>query len=174
MSVLMRIQNGDEQQLERLIESTYPKIYSYLLRRLRDITIAKDFTQETFLRFMKHLSSLPSDTKVENYLYRIAYHLCMDYFRIYQREQEEIEVSSQDKLPIEVVLQKEKEAQIQEAIACLSDEQKDVILLRYYQDLKIKEIAYILNEKESTVKTRLRLGMKKLAAILERSDWREY
>lgn len=174
MSALIKIQNGDEQQLQILIQSTYPKIYSYILRRLKNTTVAKDLTQETYLRFMKHLSCLPDDTKIENYLYRIAYHLCIDYFRIYNREQEEIEVPSKDKLPIEVVLQNETENKMQEAIACLSDEQKDVIILRYYQDLKIKEIAYILNEKENTIKTRLRLGTKKLKQILERGDYLEY
>lgn len=174
MSTLTKIQNGDEQKLEIFIHDTYFKIYSYILRRLKNVTVAKDLTQETYLRFMKHLYHLPSDTKIENYLYRIAYHLCIDYYRMYGRVQEEIEVPSKDKLPIEVILQNETENKIQEAIGCLSEEQKDVIILRYYQDLKIKEIASILNEKENTIKTRLRLGTKKLKQILERGDYLEY
>ena len=174
MSALLKIKNGDEKTLEKIIYDTYPKIYSYILRRLRNVTIALDLTQETYLKFMKQMYQLPSDTKVENYLYRIAYHLCIDYYRIYKREEEVMEVPSKEKLPMEVILQKEKENKIKKALDCLSEEQRNVVILRYYQELKIKEIACILNEKENTIKTRLRLGTKKLKQILERSDYIEY
>lgn len=167
---LIKIRNGDQFQLEQLIHKMYPKIHSYLLRRLRNPTLAKDFTQETFLKFMNHFYELPNDTKIEAYLYRIAYHLCIDYYRICNREVEEIEGISHEKLPIEIVLKKESGERIQKAIAALCEEQQDVIILRYYQELKIKEIAIILNENENTIKTRLQRGTRKLKEILERDD----
>lgn len=173
-ATLVKIKNGDRQSLEQIINETYPKIYSYILRRLRNVTVSKDLTQETFLRMMNHLYGLSSDTKIEHYLYRIAYHLCMDYYRIHQRETEEMETESHDPLPMDVILKKEKQESIKYALSKLSEEQKDVILLKYYQDLKIKEIAFILNENENTVKTRLRLGIKKLKKILEKGEIDEY
>lgn len=172
-TVLKKIQNGHKEELELLIYHTYPKIYSYIFRKLGNETVAKDLTQETFLRFMKRIEELPGDTKVLNYLYRVSYHLCMDYYRIYQREVEEMEVSSEDTSPMDLLIQKESKEQIQFALNQLSEDQKDVILLKYYQDLKIKEIAEILNEKESTIKTRLRLGTRKLKSILRKEDMYE-
>lgn len=172
-TILKKIQNGHKEELELLIYDTYPKIYSYVFRKLGNETVAKDLTQETFLRFMKHIEELPSHTKVLNYLYKISYHLCMDYYRIYKREVEEIEVSSRETLPIDFLIQKEEKEKIRIALNTLSEEQKDVILLKYYQDLKIKEIAEVLNEKESTIKTRLRLGTRKLKRILGKEDIHE-
>lgn len=53
----------------------------------------------------------------------------------------------------------------------LPDEQKDVLLLKYFEQLKSKEIATLLNISESTVKTRVRLGLKKLKTYMKKEEW---
>lgn len=50
-------------------------------------------------------------------------------------------------------------------------QQQEVLILRYYEELKIKEIADILGISENTVKTRIRLGLEKLRKITKKEDW---
>lgn len=56
-------------------------------------------------------------------------------------------------------------------LATLPMQQQEVLVLRYYEELKIKEIADILGISENTVKTRIRLGLEKLRKITKKEDW---
>lgn len=62
---------------------------------------------------------------------------------------------------------------IQKALDELPDKQKDVIILKYYEDFKIKEIAKMLAEKVPTIKSRLKQGIEKLSKYLRKEDFYE-
>lgn len=70
----------------------------------------------------------------------------------------------------ESVSRKEEEEKIKNAILGLPEYQKEVIILKFYHDLKIREIAEITKSNESTVKSRLKQGMAKLRNIMQRGE----
>ncbi len=160
------IQSGHKDELEILIYQTYFDVYSFVFRKLGDRERAFDITQETYLRFMKSLEHYVFKGKTLHYLYRIACNLCNDYFRTCYREEEIEEVEASDPLPIDIVLAKERKREISDYLKMLSEEQKEVIILKYYHGLKAKEIANILDCREATIKSRLRLGIRKLQELM--------
>lgn len=75
---------------------------------------------------------------------------------------EEFDIIDDRSGPYEKAVQAETKDKIRQAISCLPDYQKDVIILRFYHDLKIREIAQITGVSVPTVKSRLQQGLKKL------------
>ena len=103
---------------------------------------AADITQDVFLKLLENIQSVRKIGKFQNYLLTIA-----------DNAFEKIELN-------------ELKAQVQYAINTLPDYQKEVIILRFYYDLKIREIATITKASVSTVKSRLQQGIKKLERYL--------
>lgn len=107
--------------------------------------------------------------KFKAYLYRIAGNVCMDWFR-----KNSVQLAGEELL---ATIQKEDSElkrvelsdEILRALKVLSPAQKDVIILHFFYDFKLREIADITNVPMSTVKSRLKQGMDKLKAYMESS-----
>jgi RNA polymerase sigma factor (sigma-70 family) len=119
---------------------------------------------------MKSLSSYKSDGQFKNWLLKIAVNHCRDYFRSRTYKQKENEIDQQFKDEKENVwdmLSKKIDSEnVKAAVEQLPDFQKEAIILKFYQDLKIKEIAELTESKEATVKSRLKQGIGKLKILL--------
>ncbi len=134
-----------------------------------DTAAAADVTQNVFLKLLEHIQTVRSVGKIQNYLLTIAVNTCNNYFKkatpIYI-DLEEFEMIDKSGGPCEKAVQAEIKEEIRQAISSLPDYQKDVIILRFYHDLKIREIAQITGVSISTVKSRLQQGLKKLQGYL--------
>ena len=122
-----------------------------------DPDTAADITQDVFLKLLENIQSVRKIGKFHNYTKK-AKPLYMDLETL-----EDIEDTDNAFEKIEL---NELKAQIQYAINTLPDYQKEVIILRFYYDLKIREIATITKASVSTVKSRLQQGIKKLERYL--------
>ena len=115
-------------------------------------------TQETFLKFIKYVESYQS-LNLKGYLLTIARNLCRNYFRekspAFVREREIPEEMGKEEEGFDRVHDR---LVLKELLARLPEEQREVIILRYYHELKLSEISRISGVKLSTVKTRLRLA----------------
>lgn len=159
--IVRRLQQRDDQAVEELINELYPQIYSYVYVRMRGHDAAKDITQEVFLRFLKGLDTFEFKGKTKNYLLRIAVNCCHSWYTSHT----------------EVLLDEETAASydpyVKEAdmlryyLSKLPKEQEEAVMLKYYMGCKGKEIALILEVSENTIKTRLRLGIKKLREMMK-------
>lgn len=173
---IQRIKNGDCRMVDQMIDFYYPQIYKFVYRTLCGKEQAKDITQEVFIHFLDHLDRYPDDLAIRPYLFQIAINLCRDYFRAQKRREQESElydqfVDDQD-TPHESSMKKERGERIKAALAHLPFEQRTAILLRYYHQLKFKEIAELVEVSESTIKSRISLGMEKLKKELqEDASW---
>lgn len=106
--------------------------------------------------------------KFQNYLLTIAVNTCNNYFKKEKPyvDLETLEIVDEADSSLEKVIRKESQNAVRRAITELPDYQKEVIILRFYYDLKIKEIATITNASVPTVKSRLQQGLKKLQRYL--------
>ena len=82
--LIYQIKKGNKQALEELIHHFYPDVYRYIYLKLTIKEDAKDLCQEVFLRFIRQIPMYHDKGKLINYLYTIAYSVCMDYFRTQQ------------------------------------------------------------------------------------------
>lgn len=169
--LIRRIRSGNTDALNVLIQKYYNDIYTYCYQRLGNKHDAQDVTQEVFLHFCWNFDNYTQKGKCKNYLYTIAHNL---YINVLQKKTpiplEDIEkegLSSND-----VAVDKFEEANsIKIALNKLPEEQKEAILLRFYHDFRLKDIAQIMNSGLSVTKYRLSQGLKTLSKLLSKEDW---
>lgn len=167
--LIRRIKSGDTAALDALIQKYYNDIYTYCYRRLGCQPDAQDATQETFLHFCRNFDSYTQKGKCKNYLYVIAHNLCVNTMQkqtsipLEDVEQESLTSAEREKV--------ETADSVKAALNALPEEQKEVIQLRFYHDLKLKDIAQIMSSGLSVTKYRLNQGLKTLSRLLSKEDW---
>ncbi|HEY4553648.1 MAG TPA: RNA polymerase sigma factor [Bacillaceae bacterium] len=174
--LLKEIKAGSHTAMEVLVKRYYKPIYAFIYRKTGNKENAYDMTQDVFIKMLKHLPSYQERGSFKSWLYTLAVNHCHDQFRskAFQaskmtEELGENRVSQGDSIPY-IFEKNEKRKEVMGAILSLPSYQSDAIILKYYHDMKIREIAEIMDTNESTVKSRLRQGMEKLKAILQRSE----
>lgn len=164
--MIHRAKCGDKESLGLIVEKYYNDIFLFLCRKSCDRFYAEDLTQEVFLKFTQSLPQYKEKNKLKAYLMAIAVNCSNDFYRNKNIELnvDEVEFPDSDtdlenNTVISII--------IEGALNKLPPEQKDIVILRYYHDLKIKEIAEILCVPSSTVKTRLYRAEKTLKILLK-------
>ena len=169
--LIRKIKSGDTGALGELIQKYYSDIYAYCFRRLGYKSDAQDVTQEVFLHFCRNFDNYTQKGKCKNYLYIIAHNLCINTM------QKQIpipldEIESENPSNKNVIENKIEAADcIKTALNKLPEDQKEVIILRFYHDFKLKDIAQIMNSGLSVTKYRLNHGLKTLSKLLSKEDW---
>lgn len=170
-TLIQRIKSGDIDLLDQLIKKYYGSVYAYCYRKLGHKDDAEDITQEVFLHFCRNLESYVQRVQVKTYLYTIAHNLCINAMQINKPlflEDTEIENFTRKNV---IENQFETTDSVQVALSTLPEEQKEVILLRFYHNLRLKEIAQIMDSGLSVTKYRLYQGLKTLSKLLTKEDW---
>ena len=163
-----RIRKGEIQWLDVLIERHYDGIYRFCFCKTGSREAAYDCTQETFLHLLRYLEAYREQRKFKAWLYRIASNVCTDYFRKAVRAPEggeALESLQEEEKRLEQIEQREL---VRKALACLSESQRETIILYFFDGFKLREIAEITDTKMSTVKSRFRQGMEKLRNYMEK------
>ena len=165
----------DQEAITMLYEMTYKKGYSLAIQMVKDEFEAYDIMQESYLVAFNKLETIRDAEKYENWFYTIVANKCRDYLRkhkdvifsdVLPNEEMEFEETLESNIvefsPEESVDYSETKRLINEMIQKLSEEQRMCILLFYYEQLSVKEIASTMDCSENTVKTRLAYARKKL------------
>lgn len=172
--LIYKIQHGNKELLEELIKKYYDDIYKFCYYKTGNALISYDLTQETFLKLIKYIGTYKDRGKFKCYLITIAINVCNTYFVEKDTNIEELyNNNNYDIKSAKKINRIEQKDVIQKALDELPDKQKDVIILKYYEDFKIKEIAKILGEKVPTIKSRLKQGINKLSKHLRKEDFYE-
>ena len=164
--LIYKIQHGNKELLEILIEKYYDDIYRFCYYKTGNRSLSYDLTQETFFKLIKHIG------KFKSYLITIAMNVCNTYFDENKVELEELDDNQTYKENDSNELSRiEQKNSIDKGLKELPEKQKEVIILKYYEDLKIKDISKILDEKVPTIKSRLKQGIEKLSRYLGKEDF---
>jgi RNA polymerase sigma-70 factor, ECF subfamily len=144
--------------------------YSYV----RNLSSAEDIAQNTFIKCYQHSSSFRGESSIKTWLYRIAINCCKDYLRssYFKRISPTHLIQKFIKEPLpsteSVYFESDDSKALRECVFNLPSKYREVIILHYYDDLKIREIEEILELKGNTVKTRLRKARTILKEKLEK------
>jgi RNA polymerase sigma-70 factor (ECF subfamily) len=150
--------------IEQLLLENYNKYYRLACSYVHNDADAGDIVQNGAYKAILNSNKLQNIEYAETWIYRI---MMNEIFAKY-REKENVPLES-------ITLEQGKEdayenVDLQKAIESLEKEDKTVVILRYYEDMKLEDIAKVLNENLSTVKSRLYRSMKKLRLQLEPYD----
>lgn len=174
--LIREILNGSEAAMEVLARKYYRMIFAFVYRKVGDKELAYDLTQDIFIKMMNKIQLFSNQGSFKGWLLTIAVNHCRDYWKssahIRRNQQTEIPENLQsrnEETPF-IFEQKEKRKQVKALINALPEPQKEVVILRYFHDLKIREIAEVTAANEATVKSRLRQALKKLRIIFQRGE----
>ena len=163
--LIRKVHNGNKEALSIIINKYYDEIYRFCFYLTGYETDSYDITQEVFLKFIRYVDSYQYKN-LKGYLLIIARNLCYDFFR-HKKDTAPIEETAEagkDDMQIKGI---EDGMLIEQALLKISAEQREVIVLRIYEEFKFMEIAKMLGVNLSTVKSRYHLGLKKLRKIME-------
>ncbi|SEN41742.1 RNA polymerase sigma-70 factor, ECF subfamily [Amphibacillus marinus] len=167
-----------ETTFDSLYEQYHDDLFQYVIYLVKNRQVAEDIVQETYIKVLKSYDGFRGDSSEKTWLFSIARHTAMDYFRKQQRQQgklasffnrtQEMErIKDKDQLPEEIALLKDEMKQIYQLLDQCTLDQKNVLILRYIQTLSIHETARILEWSESKVKTTQHRAIKKLQQLIE-------
>lgn len=147
--------------IEELYAAYYDELRKYLVNHIYDYAVAEDITQETFLRGLEHEASLErlEEKQRRAWLYRTAKNILIDRIRHQQREPEWKEAAAFEEDLTEI--------EVQMLIGTLSERDRAIFQLRYFEGYNATEIADIFQMKPDNVRTRLSLTRKILRKELE-------
>lgn len=166
--LIRKVQNGSKEALNMIVEKYYDEIYRFCLYLTGQETDSYDITQEVFLRFIKYVDSYEY-RNLKGYLLIIARNLCRDYFH-HKKDTWCIEDNSYMGAEDAGLNNLENQMVLWQALQQIPVKQREIIILRIYEELRFHEIARILGCNQSTVKSRFRLGLKSLRKIMEAAD----
>ncbi len=154
------------EQLERMMAQYGSKLLRMCYMYLKDTSLSEDAVQDTFLKAYKNLHTLKDEESEQAWLMRIAINTCKDYLRTpwLRRVDRRVDI---DTLPENAYHPELPDSQILDVVMELPRKYKDVVLLRYYQDMKLKDIAATLSISLDATKTRLKRANDKLRRKLE-------
>lgn len=169
--LVLRCQAGDEHAFRQLFDAYSGRTMNYMRGIIGDA--ADDVHQELWLAVFRSIASLANPRAFQTWLFRSARHHALDFLRRVKRETEfidDVELDAVDsaEVPEGPPLQELEQSELGTALAALSPLQREVLLLRYRDDLSYAEIALVIGRPIGTVRTRLHHGKRKLHDIIER------
>lgn len=182
--LMLRYQKGDVRAFEVLLGRHRKPVFNFILRFVGDKAQAEDLLQETFLRVIKGADAYQRQAKLTTWLYTIARNLCVDASRRGKhRKAYSLDVPMDgnskdgatllDVVPDKTlgtdrkVLSNELHGKMHAALAKLSEDQREVFLMREFLDMPFRDIAEVVGCPENTVKSRMRYALEKLREELE-------
>jgi RNA polymerase sigma-70 factor, ECF subfamily len=174
-------QAGDASAFDVLVARWEDRIRGAAFRFLGSEEEARDVAQEAFLKAYRALTGFKREARFSSWLYQIATNLCRDRLRR-RRTRATVSLEALEEAgPVMVetrpgaherLLERDLAQAVRRAIHALPEEQREVVILKEYQDLTFLEIAQALDVPVSTVKTRLYRGLGQLRLRLERDGVR--
>lgn len=178
-AVIRQVLDGDTDAFSHLVTAYEKQVYNLCLRMVSGPEDAADLTQEAFVKAWQGLRFYKFEASFSTWLYRLTTNLCIDHLRRQKRRQtvsltvdgddgvEEMELSSGEPEPEEVVLEQERRQALADAMAKLEEQDRALLTLRVVEELSYEQIAEVLDIKAGTVKSRLSRTRDRLRKILQ-------
>lgn len=178
-AVIERVRAGNTDAFEALVTAYQKQIYNLTLRYVSSPEDAADLTQESFLRAFRSLESFRGDSRFSVWMYRLTTNVCIDFLRSRGRgtassltvenddeELEELELPDHRFDPQKELERRELRRAVQAGLESLSEDAREIVILRELEGLSYAEIGERLGLEAGTVKSRLFRARKALCGYL--------
>lgn len=162
----------DSVYFNALYDKYSSKVYSRCISLLKDVALAQDATQEIFVKIYLNLSKFSERSQFSTWVYSITYNFCIDLIRRKQKHQaiftDDIEKTPDvaDDLPDEELLSMEVN-RLKDVLDNIPVGDKAILLMKYHDDMQIKDIAEVLDKTESAVKMKLKRAKHKVQTLYQ-------
>jgi RNA polymerase sigma-70 factor (ECF subfamily) len=169
--LIVRIATGDKLAMQVLFARHHVRVYRFVLRLVRNETLAEDLISEVFLDVWRQAAKFEARSAVSTWLLAIARFKALSSLR--KRSEEALDDETAAAIedtgddPEVAIQKKDKSDALRKCLTRLSPDHREVIDLVYYHEKSIEEVAEIIGIPENTVKTRMFYARKKLSELLE-------
>ena len=172
--IIARARRGDAHAFEQLVTAYRNQVFRLALRMCGNEADADEVAQEAFLSAWKGLPNFRGESRFSTWLYQLTTHAAIDLMRREKRQAaaediDEITAADDGPSPQQQVERTETQREIRSALMQLPEEYRQVLLLRFMQELSYEEIGRALKLPVGTVKSRLNRAKAQLKDILSRS-----
>ena len=166
-NIVLRAKKGDVQAFEKLVKLYESKMYKTAKSILECEDDINEAIQQTIILIYDKLYQLRNENKVGTWIMRILINQCKKIYKQNELRNKK-NINLEDNIEkINISDEKDDYSFVNDTIQRLDIKYREIIILYYYDELKIKDIARILKMPQGTIKTRLNRGRKKLNEILE-------
>lgn len=174
--LVSRAQTGDSDAFAELYAATYQRQYHFAYRYLKDKYLAQDALQETYSLALQNLSKLNDPSLIVAWLNQICFRVCYNLHKKRQRYNMELtdndsaferQIAASSSNPEDEIIKIDSREYIMNQILKLPFTESQVIILKYYKNMKLDEIAHLMDISRSSVKRYLANGKAHLAKILK-------
>lgn len=173
--LIKKVKKGDQQAFAELVDRYKNGVFAICFRMVGNTQEAEDLSQEAFIRAYNHIDQYDHERKFSTWLFRIATNLSIDFLR---RRKTSVSLDTvvpgteglslntilpdNGELPDEQMVRRENEEMVQSEIKKLPEKYRSAVVLKYIEDLSLKEISDIMDIPVGTVKTRIHRGREML------------
>lgn len=176
-----KAQNGDKKAMEHIVDETSGYVYYYCLTLLCSEDEANDAVQEIYLTVLKKLGTLENPKAFLGWLKAVTSNHCKNRLarnKNYSSLDDEVLFENAEEMDVQLIPQKQIEAQelrnaVVTAVKNLPVFQRECVMMYYYNEMSVSQIAEILEIKEGTVKSRLHNARKSIKSELEKLGFSE-
>ena len=169
-----KILKGDVNAFSFLVDNYKNMVFSLAFKMTKSREEAEEVSQDTFIKAYKNLSKFNGDSKFSTWLYRIAYHTSLDAIKRNKNTTNTFdinEVTFNQIKAVEHILEgierKERAELMDSCLQRLSNEERSIIWMFYYDELSLKEIIEVTGLQEANIKVKLHRARKKLLTIVK-------
>lgn len=170
-----RTQNGDSDAFAQLYNLTYKKVYNYARHYLRDDYLAQDAVQEIFISALKNIQKLKDPTLFIAWINQISFHVCYDMAKAHKSDYGEIDSDILDEIcdsgtdtnPEYTAINDDENERLKAAIGKLSETERQLVILRFFNSMKIDDIVSATGISRSTVKRQLAAVTEKIRRLMK-------
>jgi RNA polymerase sigma-70 factor (ECF subfamily) len=172
------LRRRDPELLDRLIEQYQFRLFRYLLYLTSHRERAEDFFQETWIRVLERGHQYDGKSKFESWLFTISRNLVIDWQR--QKKMQSLDTltdpaqeqplqfaDTHNPSPLYLAMSGQQDSRIRASLEQIAIIYREVLVLRFHEELQIDEIAKVMNLPVSTAKTRLYRGLEALRAVMQ-------
>ena len=174
--LLRQAQRGDADAFAELYHANVQLIFRYIAHRVNNVQMAEDLTGDVFTRALEGLPTYKDQGKpFAAWLYRIAHARVVDHYRRVERRPVETDVEDEP-LPVtldmdEGLLRRQAAKALRAAITELTDEQQQVVILRFVEGHRLEVVAQMMGKNANAIKALQHRALRSLAGRLERSGF---
>ena len=183
-AIAERLKQGDPLLLDQLIVEYQHRLLRYLLYLTGNRELAEDLFQETWMRVLLRGAQFNGNSRFDTWLFTIARNLVIDFRRrrtmssleeMAEKSEDDrpFEIASNDPTPFDNYLSRQNGAIVAEALLTLEPLHREVLVLRFHEELALDQIAAVTGAPLSTVKSRLYRGLAALRPFIEQATLRK-
>lgn len=167
MNILSSSKKIKESKVKDYIVENQERFYKIAYSYVKNEDDALDIVHDAICKALQKIDTLKNIEVVKTWFYKILVNSAIDYIR---KNNKYVSLSQEDMINEKISNDIYSDIDLEQALDRLSEEYKSIIMLRYFEDMKIEEIANVLQQNINTVKTKLYKGLRRLKIKINTED----